>query len=81
MAEVVSAVNRMTDIMGSISAASEQQSSGVRQVGEAVNQMDRTTQQNASLVEQSAAAAESLRRQARELVEAVAVFRVAKTAH
>ena len=62
--------------MGEISAASVEQSEGVRQVGDAVNQMDRTTQQNAALVEQSAAAAESLKHQAHQLVEAVAVFRL-----
>jgi methyl-accepting chemotaxis protein len=80
MSEVVASIRRVTEIMSAISAASAQQSSGVRQVGDAVAQMDQTTQQNASLVEQSAAAADSLKQQARELVQAVAVFRVAQTA-
>jgi methyl-accepting chemotaxis protein len=76
MKEIVGAVGRVTDIMGEISSASAQQSAGVAQVGNAVGQMDTATQQNAALVEESAAAAESLRGQARELVEAVAVFRL-----
>jgi methyl-accepting chemotaxis protein len=62
MAEVVAAIRRVTDIMGEISAASTEQSQGVAQVGEAVTQMDQATQQNAALVEESAAAAESLKR-------------------
>jgi methyl-accepting chemotaxis protein len=76
MQEVVAAIRRVTDIVGEITAASAEQSSGVGQVGAAVAQMDQATQQNAALVEQSAAAAESLRVQARQLVEAVAVFKV-----
>jgi methyl-accepting chemotaxis protein-1 (serine sensor receptor) len=74
MAEVVSSIKRVTDIMGEISAASTEQSQGVAQVGEALSQMDQVTQQNAALVEESAAAAESLRLQAQQLVQAVAVF-------
>jgi methyl-accepting chemotaxis protein len=77
MTEVVSSIKRVTDIMGEISAASSEQSARVAQVGEAVGQMDQTTQQNAALVEQSAAAAESLRGQARQLVDAVAIFKLA----
>ena len=77
MTEVVSAIQRVTDIMGEISAASAEQSAGVAQVGEAVTQMDRATQENAALVEQSAAAADSMKGQAQQLVEAVAVFRLA----
>jgi methyl-accepting chemotaxis protein len=61
MTEVVASIRRVTDIMGEISAASSEQSSGVSQVGEAITQMDQATQQNAALVEQSAAAADSLR--------------------
>ncbi len=80
MAEVVSSIRRVTDIMGEISAASSEQSAGVAQVGEAVTQMDQTTQQNAALVEQSAAAAESLKDQAQQLVQAVAVFKLAQGA-
>jgi methyl-accepting chemotaxis protein len=78
MTEVVSAIKRVTDIMGEISAASSEQSSGVAQVGEAVTQMDQATQQNAALVEQSAAAAESLKSQAQQLVQAVAVFQLSE---
>jgi methyl-accepting chemotaxis protein len=76
MAEVVSSIKRVTDIMGEISAASTEQSTGVAQVGEAVSQMDQATQQNAALVEESAAAAESLKGQALQLVQAVAVFKL-----
>ena len=76
MSEVVAAIRRVTDIMGEISSASQEQSSGVSQVGHAVGQMDTATQQNAALVEESAAAAESLKRQAQELVQAMAVFRL-----
>jgi len=77
MADVVSAIKRVTDIMGEISAASAEQSTGVAQIGEAVTQMDQATQQNAALVEESAAAAESLKVQAQQLVEAVSVFTLA----
>nr|WP_295783550.1 methyl-accepting chemotaxis protein [Rhodoferax sp.] len=77
MAEVVSSIKRVTDIMGEISAASNEQALGVAQVGEAVVQMDQTTQQNAALVEEMAAAASSLKGQANELVQAVAFFKVA----
>ncbi len=76
MTEVVTAISQVTDIMGEISAASIEQSSGVAQVGEAVTQMDQATQQNAALVEESAAAAAALRRQAQDLVHAVAVFQL-----
>jgi methyl-accepting chemotaxis protein len=74
MGEVVSSIRRVTDIMGEISAASSEQSSGVAQVGEAITLMDQATQQNAALVEQSAAAAENLMQQAQQLVQAVQVF-------
>jgi methyl-accepting chemotaxis protein len=76
MQEVVSAIRRVTDLMGEISAASLEQSLGVAQVGEAVTQMDQATQQNAALVEQSAAAASSLKAQAEQMVSAVAVFKL-----
>ena len=76
MDEVVGQVERVTQIMGEINHASMEQSEGVRQVGAAVTQMDQGTQQNAALVEESAASAESLRQQAQQLVQAVAVFRV-----
>jgi len=77
MTEVVASIQRVTDIMGEISAASTEQSAGVSQVGEAVTQMDQATQQNAALVEESAAAAESMKVQAQQLVQAVAVFKLA----
>ncbi|APW42404.1 methyl-accepting chemotaxis protein [Rhodoferax saidenbachensis] len=77
MTEVVSSIQRVTEIMGEISAASNEQSLGVAQVGEAVTQMDQATQQNAALVEEMAAAASSLKSQANELVQAVAVFKLA----
>ena len=77
MQEVVSSIRRVTDIMGEISAASQEQSLGVAQVGEAVTSLDQTTQQNAALVEQMAAAASSLNSQAGELVQAVAMFKLA----
>ncbi|MFD2453433.1 methyl-accepting chemotaxis protein [Ideonella paludis] len=81
MEEIVSAIKRVSDIMGEISTASVEQSSGVSQVGQAVSQMDQATQQNAALVEQSAAAAESLRGQALELQRAVASFRLSQGAY
>ena len=76
MTEVVSSIKRVTDRMGEISAASSEQSAGVSQVGNAVTQMDQTTQQNAALVEEMAAAASSLKSQALELVQTVAVFKL-----
>jgi len=76
MQEIVSSVKRVTDIMGEISAASEEQSSGIDQVNRAVSQMDEVTQQNAALVEEAAAAAGSLQDQAHRLAEAVAVFKI-----
>jgi len=76
MGEIVSSIQRVSDIVGEISSACTEQSTGVQQVGEAVSQMDQATQQNAALVEESAAAAESLKSQAEQLVRAVAVFRL-----
>jgi methyl-accepting chemotaxis protein len=76
MTEVVTSIRRVTDIMGEITAASVEQSQGVAQVGDAVTQMDQATQQNAALVEESAAAAESLKLQAAQLVDVVAVFKL-----
>ena len=78
--EVVVAVKRVTDIMGEISAASDEQSSGIEQVNQAVNQMDEVTQQNAALVEQAAAAALSLEEQAHLLRNAVSAFRTEASA-
>lgn len=79
MGEVVSAVKRVTDLMGEISAASAEQSAGVTQIGEAVTQMDQVTQQNAALVEEMAAAASALKSQAHELVQSVAAFNTGAT--
>ncbi|HEF0099756.1 TPA: Tar ligand binding domain-containing protein [Citrobacter youngae] len=78
MAEIVAAVTRVTDIMGEIASASEEQSRGIEQVSLAVSQMDSVTQQNAALVEESAAAAASLEQQAEQLRQAVAVFRITR---
>ena len=76
MAEVLQSIQRVTDLMGEISNASDEQSTGVAQVGQALSQMDQVTQQNAALVEESAAAASSLKSQAQRLVQAVAIFRL-----
>ncbi|CAM8751122.1 methyl-accepting chemotaxis protein I [Burkholderia pseudomallei] len=76
MAEIVQAVRRVTDIMGEISAASEEQSTGIVQVNRAVSQMDAVTQQNAALVEQAAAAAASLEDQTRQMKQIVSAWRI-----
>ncbi|KWF76965.1 hypothetical protein WL93_27660 [Burkholderia diffusa] len=76
MSDVISAVQRVTDIMGEIAAASEEQSGGIDQVARAVAQMDEVTQQNAALVEEAAAAAQSLDEQAARLRETASVFRI-----
>ncbi|MBP8287577.1 MAG: methyl-accepting chemotaxis protein, partial [Rhodoferax sp.] len=76
MNEVVSSIAQLSGIVNEISSASREQSIGVSQVGDAVVQMDQVTQQNAALVEQMAAAASSLRSQAQELVQTVAVFKL-----
>ncbi|AUS40792.1 cellobiose phosphorylase [Ralstonia solanacearum] len=78
MEQIVGAIQRVSNIVAEISSASAEQSSGVSQVGQAVSQMDEATQQNAALVEQSAAAASSLQGQAQQLVQAVAVFKLAR---
>ena len=80
MTEVVGAIRRVTDLVGEITAASAEQSEGVSQVADAITQMDTATQQNAALVEESAAAADSLQRQSGDLVQAVARFRTAGSA-
>ena len=77
MTEIIGAVQRVTNIMGEIAAASEEQSNGIDQVARAVTQMDQVTQQNAALVEEAAAAAQSLEDQAGKLRTAVAVFQLA----
>ena len=74
--EIVTSIKRVTDIMAEISAASLEQSSGIEQVNTAITQMDDVTQQNAALVEQAAAAAESLEEQASQLVQVVTRFKL-----
>ncbi|SON80065.1 Methyl-accepting chemotaxis protein [Xanthomonas phaseoli pv. phaseoli] len=76
MAEIVASVQRVTDIMGEISAASQEQSAGIEQVNLTVTQMDETTQQNAALVEEATAAARSMEEQAGELTQAVSIFKI-----
>jgi methyl-accepting chemotaxis protein len=77
MADIVGSIERVNALMREIETATGEQTDGIAQVGQAVGEMDRNTQQNAALVEQSAAAAESLRQQARHLLEQVARFRLA----
>jgi methyl-accepting chemotaxis protein len=76
MSEIVGSVQRVSDIIGEITAAASEQSDGIAQVNAAVNELDQMTQQNAALVEQSAAAAAGLKEQAAHLGDAVAVFRI-----
>ncbi len=76
MQDVVGAVRRVTDIMSEISAASNEQSAGIEQVNQAITHMDENTQQNAALVEQAAAAAESLEDQANNLTQTVGIFKL-----
>jgi len=76
MTEIVSSVQRVTDIIAEITAASGEQSEGIGQVNSSVSQLDQMTQQNAALVEQSAAAAESLKEQAGRLAELVSTFKL-----
>ena len=76
MQEIVAAVTRVTDIMGEISSASDEQSRGIEQVSLAVSQMDSVTQQNAALVQESATAAAALEDQSEQLRQAVAAFRL-----
>ena len=76
MDEVVTAIRHVSDLVGEISAASKEQSQGVGQVSEAIAQMDQTTQQNAALVEESAAAAEGLKQQSQDLVKVVSNFKL-----
>jgi aerotaxis receptor len=80
MQEIVNSVKHVADIMTEITAASQEQSSGIDQVNQAVMQMDEVTQQNAALVEEAAAAAESLEQQARELTGAISIFKVGHSA-
>jgi methyl-accepting chemotaxis protein len=76
MKDIVTSIQRVSAVVGDITAASSEQSLGVSQVGQAVVQIDLATQQNAALVEESAAAADSLRQEAQRLVQAVSVFRL-----
>jgi methyl-accepting chemotaxis protein len=74
MSDIVAQVRRVNDLIGEISSATQEQTQGISQVGDAVSQLDQVTQQNSALVEESAAAADSLKDQAIKLVEAVSVF-------
>ncbi|XQA74334.1 methyl-accepting chemotaxis protein [Xanthomonas sacchari] len=76
MQEIVASVQRVTDIMGEISAASQEQSAGIEQVNQTITQMDEATQQNAALVEEATAAARSMEDQAGQLNQAVALFKL-----
>ncbi len=80
MDEAVAAIQRVTSLMTDISAASAEQSTGMGQIGEAVQHLDQTTQQNAALVEELSAAARSLQDQARQQVQAIGVFRLGSDA-
>ncbi len=80
MQEIVASVQRVTDIMSEISAASQEQSAGIEQVNQTVTQMDEATQQNAALVEEATAAARSMEEQAGALTNTVALFKIEKTA-
>jgi len=76
MQDIVQSVQRVNDMIGEITAASTEQSSGISQVNQAVGNLDQMTQQNAALVEQSAAAAQSLREQAEQLAQVVSTFKL-----
>jgi methyl-accepting chemotaxis protein len=76
MEEIVASVKRVTDIMGEIMSASQEQTQGIEQINQAISQMDQVTQQNAALVEEAAAAAGSLQDQAGSLSQVVSVFRL-----
>jgi methyl-accepting chemotaxis protein len=80
MSDIVQQVQRVSDLINEISAATVEQTSGIGQVNDAVTQLDQMTQQNAALVEESAAAAESLKTQAQQLVQSVAVFQLGANA-
>ena len=75
LAEIVSSVKRVTDIIAEISAASQEQASGIDQMNKAVLQMDQSTQQNAALVEEATSASQSMKQQAEALLEQVAFFK------
>ncbi len=79
MEEIVASIKNVADIMSAITAASQEQSSGIEQVNQAVTQMDEVTQQNAALVEEAAASAESLENQAKDLAGAISIFKVGQS--
>ncbi|MGJ7523983.1 methyl-accepting chemotaxis protein [Variovorax sp. LT1P1] len=81
MQEIVASVRRVTDIMGEISSASQEQTQGIDQINQAITQMDQVTQQNAALVEEAAAAAGSMQEQAGTLVDVVSAFKLNSSAH
>ncbi len=78
MAEIVASVRRVTDLMGEISASTQEQRDGIAQVNQAVSQLDQMAQQNAALVEESSAAASAMSDQAQRLAEVVAIFQVGR---
>ena len=80
MSDIVQSVRKVADVIGEITAASAEQSSGIAHVNQAIGTLDQMTQQNAALVEQSAAAAESLRDQANQMAQAVSVFKLSDSA-
>jgi methyl-accepting chemotaxis protein len=77
MGDIVASITRVTDIMSEITAASSEQRDGIEQINQAITQMDEVTQQNAALVEEAAAAADSLQEQAAHLADVVGVFKLA----
>jgi methyl-accepting chemotaxis protein len=79
MQEIVASVNRVSDMIGAISSATQEQGSGIEHINQAIAQMDQVTQQNASLVEEAAAASEAMQEQAAKLAQTVSVFRVASS--
>jgi methyl-accepting chemotaxis protein len=80
MEEIVGSIRRVTDIVGEISAASHEQTQGIEQINQAITQMDQVTQQNAALVEETAAASEAMREQAAGLSQAVSAFKIGNVA-
>ena len=80
MSDIVQSVRKVADVIGEITAASSEQSTGIAHVNQAIGNLDQMTQQNAALVEESAAAAESLREQASQLAQAVSVFKISGAA-
>ncbi len=76
MKDIVDSVQRVTSIIGEIMVATQEQTLGIEQINQAIGQMDQVTQQNASLVEEAAAASETMQHQAAQLAEVVSVFKV-----